>query len=195
VKYGATWTDTLPISLADSPPDRREPHVILVGLPGAGKSTVGNLLSRKLGIGFLDFDVEIVRREGLAITEIFAQRGELAFRALERALTEEVAGMTGSMVLAPGGGWVTRPDAVALLRPRSRLVYLRISPGGALRRMGRRMSTRPLLQKADPRGELERLLDSRRCLYETADLVVDVENMEPQRVADLIEHRLAQHAS
>jgi len=169
--------------------------VILVGLPGAGKSTVGNLLSRKLGVGFLDFDVEIVRREGLAITEIFAQRGELAFRALERALTEEVAGMTGSIVLAPGGGWVTRPDAVALLRPRSRLVYLRISPGGALRRMGRRMSTRPLLQKADPRGELERLLDSRRSVYETADLVVDVENMEPQRVADLIEHRLSQYAS
>jgi len=183
--------DTLPISLADSPPDLRQSHVILVGLPGAGKSTVGNLLSRKLGVAFLDFDVEIVRREGLAITEIFARRGEWAFRALERALTEEVAGMQGRMVLAPGGGWVTQPDAVALLRSRSLLVYLRISPGGALRRMGRRISTRPLLQNADPRGELVRLLDSRRDVYETADVVVDVEHMEPQRVADAIGRRLA----
>lgn len=182
------------MSPADSPPEARQPHVILVGLPGAGKSTVGNLLSRRLGVGFLDFDVEIVKREGMPITQIFAQRGEPAFRALERSLTEEVAGMAGRLVLAPGGGWITHPETVGLLRPRSRLVYLRISPGGALRRMGRRMSTRPLLQKPDPRRELEVLLASRRSVYETAELVVDVENLEPQRVADFIEQRLAQNS-
>lgn len=173
----------------DSAPEPLGRHVILVGLPGAGKSTVGSLLARRLHVGFLDFDVEIVRREGMSITEIFAQRGEPAFRALELGLTEEVAALP-AMVLSPGGGWVSQPQAVAVLTPRSRMVYLRISPAGAVRRMGRRMSTRPLLQKADPRAELERLLAMRRSVYEGAEVVVDVEDVDAQRVADLIEHRL-----
>ena len=166
------------------------PHVILVGLPGAGKSTVGKLLARTLGVAFLDFDKEIVRREGLPITAIFAERGEAAFRALERALTEEVANSRESLVLAPGGGWVSKPEVVALLRPISRLVYLQISPAGAVRRMGRRLAARPLLQKPDPRGELQRLLERRRGVYDTAELVVDVENIDPQRVTDLIAQKL-----
>ena len=181
--------DTLLTSPADSRPDPRQTHVILVGLPGAGKSTVGHMLARRLGLDFLDFDAEIVRREGLPITEIFAQRGEVAFRALEYGLTAEVSALS-PRVLAPGGGWVTQPETVALLRPRSRMAYLRISPAGALRRMGRRMSTRPLLQKADPRGELERLLSARRAVYETAELVVDVEHLDAQRVTDILEREL-----
>ena len=132
---------------------------------------------------------EIVRRAGTPITEIFASRGEAAFRELELLLTEELA-EADPMVLAPGGGWVTQPMAVSLLRPRSRLVYLRITASAALRRMGRRMSTRPLLQKSDPRGELERLLAARRGVYETADVVVDVDRIDPQRVTDNIERQL-----
>lgn len=179
---------TLPADLAD---DAAKRHVILVGLPGAGKSTVGNMLARRLRVGFLDFDVEIVRREGVPITELFATRGEPAFRALERALTEEVSALPG-MVLAPGGGWVTQLDTVSILRLRSRVVYLRISPAGALRRMGRRMSTRPLLQTADPHGELERMLAARRTVYESAEIVVDVESLDAQRVAEIIERRLVE---
>ncbi len=163
--------------------------MILVGLPGAGKSTVGSILARRLRVGFVDFDVEIVRREGMPITQIFAVRGESYFRDRERELTEEVSGLPG-MVLSPGGGWVTQPDVVSILRPRSNVVYLRISPGGALRRMGRRMSTRPLLQKPDPTGELERLLALRRGVYDTADIVVDVESLVAQRVAVIIERLL-----
>jgi shikimate kinase len=182
---------TLPADLAPEPAGR---HVILVGLPGAGKSTVGNLLARRLRVGFLDFDVEIVRREGASITQIFATRGEAAFRTLELALTEEVAALS-PMVLSPGGGWVTQSRALALLRSRSHLVYLRISPAGAVRRMGRRMSTRPLLQKEDPEAELERLLARRREVYETADLVIDVETLDAQRVTELVHRRLAQLAT
>ena len=181
-----TWR-TLPADLADDAAGR---HVILVGLPGAGKSTVGNMLARRLHVGFLDFDVEIVRRERMPITEIFAAKGEAAFRALELSLTEEVAALP-RMVLSPGGGWVSQPAAVAVLKPRSRLVYLQITPEGAVRRMGRRMSTRPLLQKADPRAELERLLAMRRHVYEAADIIVDVEALGAQRVADLLYRRLS----
>ena len=179
---------TLP---ADSAPEPRGRHVILVGLPGAGKSTVGSLIARRLRVGFLDFDVEIVRREGMPITEIFATKGEATFRRLELALTAEVAALA-PMVLSPGGGWVTQKEAVAILTPRSRLVYLRISPAGAVRRMGRRMSTRPLLQKPNPRAELERMLAARRGVYEAADVVIDVEALEAKRVAELVLRRLAE---
>ena len=151
------------------------------------------MLARRLRVGFLDFDVEIVRREGMPIVEIFASRGELFFRDRERTLTEEVSRLPG-MVLAPGGGWVTQPEVVAMLRPRSRVVYLRISPVGALRRMGRRMSTRPLLQHPDPRGELERLLALRQAIYETAEVIVDVEHLDAQRVAQVLERRLGELA-
>ncbi len=182
---------TLP---ADSAPELAGRHVILVGLPGAGKSTVGHLLARRLQVGFLDFDLEIIRREHMTITEIFATRGEPAFRALELALTDEVA-TRPPMVLSPGGGWVTQKEAVAVLKPRSRVVYLRISPAGAVRRMGRRMSTRPLLQRADPRAELELLLAARREVYESADVVIDVEMLDAQRVAESVRHRLAEFSA
>ena len=151
---------------------------------------MAGMLARRLGRTFLDFDVEISRREGLSVAEIFAQRGEPAFRQLEHALTEEVAHF-GGMVLAPGGGWVTQPDTVALLRPASRMVYLKISPAGALRRMGKKVAGRPLLLRPDPRGELERLLATRRSVYESADLVVDVEHIDTQRVADSIQRQLS----
>lgn len=176
-------------SQAGSAADPSRPHLILVGLPGAGKSTVGSMLARRLDRTFLDFDAEISRREGLSIGEIFAQRGEPAFRQLERALTEEVA-LSGGMVLAPGGGWVSQPESVALLRHASRLIYLKISPAGALRRMGRKVVGRPLLLRPDPRGELERLLAARREVYESADVIVDVENIDSQRVTDCIQAQI-----
>ena len=150
--------------------------IVLVGLPGAGKSTVGSVLARELGRGFLDFDAEIARREGMTIAEIFATKGEPVFRQLEHGLTEELKDH-GGMVLAPGGGWVARPDTVAIIRPPSRMVYLRIRPRTAINRMGRSVAGRPLLSRPNPVGELERLLGERRTAYESADYVVDVERV------------------
>lgn len=156
--------------------DPSAPHLILVGLPGAGKSTVGSVLARELGRSFLDFDAEIARREGMTIAEIFATKGEPTFRQLEHALTEELKDV-GGMVLAPGGGWVARPDTVAIIRPPSRMVYLRIRPRTAINRMGRSVAGRPLLSRPNPVAELERLLQQRRSAYESADYVVDVERV------------------
>ena len=156
--------------------DPSAPHLILVGLPGAGKSTVGSVLARELGRSFLDFDAEIARREGMTIAEIFATKGEPTFRQLEHGLTEELKDL-GGMVLAPGGGWVARPDTVAIIRPPSRMVYLRIRPRTAINRMGRSVAGRPLLSRPNPVAELERLLQQRRSAYESADYVVDVERV------------------
>jgi shikimate kinase len=181
----ATFRTSQPVSAADP----SKPHLILVGLPGAGKSTVGALLASELGRTFLDFDVEIERRQGVTIAAIFGERGEGFFRELERGLTEEVREL-GNMVLAPGGGWVTRADNVALLRPPARLVYLKVNPETALRRMAAGMVARPLLNYPNPRGELERLLAQRKAAYESADVVIDVERLDTARVTRRIIEQL-----
>jgi shikimate kinase len=177
----ATFRTSQPVSAADP----SLPHLILVGLPGSGKTTVGALLATALERSFLDFDTEITRREGKSIPEIFGQHGEDHFRHLEHTLTVELQEV-GNMILSPGGGWVTRPDTVALLRPPGKLVYLKVSAGVAILRMGATATGRPLLNRPDPRGELDRLLAARREVYESAELVVNVDQLDPQRVTDRI---------
>jgi shikimate kinase len=112
----------------------------------------------------------------MTIAEIFAIKGEPTFRQLEHSLTEELK-ETGGMVLAPGGGWVTRLDTVALLRPPSRMVYLRVRPRTAIARMGRSGGRQAAAESAEPVAELERLLNERRIAYEASDYVVDVERV------------------
>src|SRR2546423_9014933 len=173
----ATFRTSNPVSAADP----RRPHLVLVGLPGAGKSTIGSAVAERLARTFLDFDHEIERREGKTIAEIFGEKGEGHFRGLERALTEELR-LMGNMILAPGGGWVGNPDVVALIRPPARLVYLRVRPETALKRLGSDRSTRPLLMRPDPLGELRRLLTARKAAYESADHVIEAELLDTAEV-------------
>ncbi len=170
--------------------DAALPHIVLVGLPGCGKTTVGDLLAKRLGRAFLDFDHEIARRAGMSVAQIFAEHGEHHFRGLERNLTQELLAV-GNMILSPGGGWIAQPDAMAMLRPHATMYYLRLRAATALRRMGSKRATRPLLQRPDPLAELERLLEARRAGYESADVTVDVERLNPQQVADRIASLLA----
>jgi len=149
-------------------------HVVLVGLPGVGKSTVGRAAAERSGVPFVDFDDEIERREGRSVARIFAELGEPRFRAAERALTAELRGAAPA-VLAPGGGWIENGDVVGLLRPPARLVYLRASTATVLRRLGAATSARPLLSGPDPAGAIERLLERRRPAYESADVTLDTE--------------------
>jgi len=162
--------------------DPSKPHIVLVGLPGAGKSTVGALLAQKLGRTYLDFDLEIERREGMPITQVFGERGEAGFRELEKKLTEELKDL-GNMVLAPGGGWIAVPAVVALIRPPAKMVYLRVRPETALQRLGGSAGGRPLLNRPDPLGELKKLFAVRQQMYQTADLEVGTEIMKPEQVA------------
>jgi shikimate kinase len=169
--------------------DPSVPHLVLVGLAGAGKSTVGELLAEALHRSFLDFDIEITRRCGMSVPEIFGQRGESYFREQETVLTRELA-ETGGMVLAPGGGWILSDENRALLVPRARLIYLKVSPEVALHRMGAATAGRPLLNRPDPRGELEKLLAARSPLYEQAELVMSVDRLDAQRVTERIMEKL-----
>ena len=182
----------MPTFLTSRPGSAADPslgHLVLVGLAGAGKTTVGELLAEALERSFLDFDVEITRRCGMSVPEIFGQRGEPWFREQETALTRDLA-ETGGMVLSPGGGWILGEENRALLCPRARLIYLKVSPEVALHRMGAATANRPLLNRPDPRGELERLLETRRPLYELAELVVSVDRLDAQRVTERILEKL-----
>lgn len=156
-------------------------HLVFVGLPGAGKSTVGRATAKTLGRPFLDFDAEIERRAGMSVSRIFSQFGESEFRKREVALTEELVAAP-PMVLAPGGGWITNSGVIALVRPPGHIIHLKISIGGALRRLTRSRVVRPLLRTADPEATLGRLWEARAALYAQADLEIDVEVVDSQQV-------------
>jgi shikimate kinase len=100
-------------------------------------------------------------------------------------VTEELA-LVGNMIVAPGGGWMNVPAVVALVRPPSRIVYLRVRPETALKRLGPMRMERPLLSRPDPLGELKRLFEGRRASYETADKMVDTELYSLQRVIEMV---------
>ncbi len=153
------------------------PHTLLVGLPGSGKTTVGRHLAAWLKLSFIDFDDYIERRFDKSVSSIFAEHGEQAFRTAEALLSQELAATWG-YVLSPGGGWITNSEAVAHLRPVSRIIYLRVSPKVALERLGQAIVTRPLLAAGDPTKTLQLLYNVRRVLYEeVADMTIETDHL------------------
>jgi shikimate kinase len=178
-----TFRTSQPVSRVDPSLLTDTPHLILVGLPGAGKTTVARAVGEKLGRQVLDFDAEISRREHSSIAEIFGSHGEAHFRKLERSLTEELR-LTGGMVLSPGSGWIANDDCLALLRPPAKLVYLKVLPSVALARMGASAAERPLLSRPDPLGEVRRLLEEREKMYLQSDHTVSTDKMTLQQVVD-----------
>lgn len=159
-------------------------HIVLVGLPGVGKTTVGRQLASRLSRRFVDFDEEIARREGRTIASIFASEGEAYFRNLEAGMTREAAGGSG-WVIAPGGGWITQPGLAEMLMG-ALMVHLKASPATALARMGSEAEKRPLLGGSDQLARLQALWESRRERYGIADVEVDTEMLEPEEVAALV---------
>jgi shikimate kinase len=160
-------------------------HLVLVGLPGSGKTTIGKAVAEKTSRPFLDFDAEIEREEGRSIPEIFRDRGETYFRGLEAALTRQVAGLSG-MVLSPGGGWMTRSENVGLIRDSSLIVYLKVRPETALQRLGKEGGGRPLIAGPNPLARLQELARDRSKTYETADIIIDTELAQLADVIDAV---------
>lgn len=156
--------------------------VVLIGFMGAGKTTVGRLLAELMGRPFVDLDAEIESRAGRSIRELFERGGEPAFRALEREALGVALGDSDS-VIAAGGGVVTDPENRVRLREQARVVYLRVSPGEALARIGPDRAGRPMIGDADPEA-VALLLATRERLYEAAaDVVADTVGRAPDAVA------------
>ncbi|RZA31972.1 MAG: 3-dehydroquinate synthase [Lysobacteraceae bacterium] len=171
-------------------PHPKNNNIFLVGLMGAGKTTIGRQLARKLGMRFVDSDHEIEARTGATIPWIFEIEGEGSFRRREADMIRELSAQDG-LVLATGGGAVLHPGSRALLAERGTVIYLRASIGSILQRTAHDKN-RPLLQTADPRARLEELLAQRDPLYrEIADLVIDTGRPNVQSMVQTILDQLA----
>jgi shikimate kinase len=159
------------------------PTVVLVGPPGAGKSSVGALLAQRLGVKFCDVDAEIEAGAGMGISEIFTSKGEPHFRELEeRAVAEALVCRDG--VLALGGGAVLSESTRAALRAH-RVLHLSVGMTEGVRRTGL-SAARPLLTGLNPRATFKALLDARLPLYEeVATLTVATDARTPDEVAEV----------
>ena len=159
--------------------------LFLVGPMGAGKSTLGRLLADMLGKTFVDSDRVIEERAGADIPWIFDLEGESGFRQRELQVLEDLTRETG-LVLATGGGAVTRPENRQVLAARGTVIYLRTAIPTQLRRTSKDRN-RPLLQKPDPEAILTELLRQREPHYlEIADIVVDTDDIHPRALAEHI---------
>jgi shikimate kinase len=167
-------------------PRRELRNLALVGFMGAGKSTVGRLVARQLGFSFVDTDEAIEGRTRRRIAELFAEKGEAGFRALEREVLMEVVARDG-LVIATGGGLVCQPGNLELLKANALVVCLWASVDTIWERV-RHQTHRPLLRVPDPRGEIVRLLSLREPYYRQADVLVNSGLRSLREVAAHVAH-------
>ena len=166
------------------------PVIALIGMPGSGKTTVGDLVARRLDTVFSDCDVEVERRAGVSIAELFERDGEEVFRELESEALADLVGVAGvagvAGVVATGGGAVLRPANRQLLRSKTHCVYLRVPTETLIARL-RHNKKRPLFLSTDVSARVHALLNERHPLYqETAVAVVDTAGLSLSRIADAV---------
>jgi shikimate kinase len=154
--------------------------IVLVGLMGAGKSTVGRRLAQKLGLPFRDADNEIEAAAGMSIPDIFSIHGEGYFRDGERRVIARLL-QEGPMVLATGGGAFMNEETRARIAENGISIWLRADLDVLMRRV-RKRATRPLLQNADPEGTMRQLMEKRHPIYALVDLTVESHEAPHDRV-------------
>lgn len=157
-------------------------NVVLCGMMGCGKSTVGKCLAKQTGLVHVDTDEVIVTQYG-KIADIFATHGEEYFRTLETQTVKELSGQDG-LVVSTGGGLVLRAENVSLLKEKGKIVFLRAKVDTLAARL-QADTERPLLKSAESlRERLENLLEVRTPIYEcVADCIVDVDGQTPEEIA------------
>jgi shikimate kinase len=156
--------------------------IVLVGMMGAGKSTIGRRLSARLGLPFLDADAEIEAAAGMSIPDIFESRGETDFRDGEARVIARLLD-SGPAVIATGGGAVMRQETRDRIRDKAVSIWLKVDPDIIMRRVKRR-SDRPLLQTANPEATVERLIREREPVYGQADVTVWSRDVPHEKIVD-----------
>jgi shikimate kinase len=157
-------------------------HIVLIGLPGSGKSTVGKLAAEALAAPFVDVDALVTRKEGRPIPMIFAERGEAAFRTLEH---QEMEGALAGppAVIAPGGGWAAQPGAMQTVQGRGLVIYLKMRADAAASHAAPQ-GNRPTLMEQDPAAQMRQLLREREPFYVKADATVEADRKAAAKVAE-----------
>ncbi len=171
---------------------RRRAAVALLGLRGAGKSTLGAQAADRLGVAFVELDERIEAAAGLSLAELFAIHGEGYYRRLEAQCLAALLDAGAPAVVATGGGLVTNDDAFRLARGRCTTVWLRASPHDHMTRVLAQGDRRPVAGRQDAMTELEALLAAREPLYRQADLTVDTSALGA-RALDALLRGLARH--
>ncbi len=181
---------TLDNSVPEPIPGETSGNIFLVGMMGAGKTTVGRLLANSLEKNFYDSDREIQKRTGVSIPIIFEIEGEAGFRKRETEMLSELVKI-GNIVLATGGGAVLSAENREMLKRSGTVIYLRATIDDLWRRT-RHDKNRPLLQTHDPRTKLTELYTQRDPLYrETAHIIVESGKRSARHLAQLLSQQLA----
>lgn len=165
--------------------EKKEKTIVLVGLMGAGKSSVGRILAAKLALPFIDSDDEVEKAAGCTIEDIFDIYGEDAFRDVEERVIERL--LKGPpVVLASGGGAFMNPRTQTRIAESAISVWLRANLAVLERRTRRRAAGRPLLKGTDPAEKLKQLIKERYPVYEQADIIIESIDETPEKTADKI---------
>lgn len=165
--------------------------IVLVGMMGAGKTTVGRRVAARLNRQFVDSDAEIEQAAGMSISDFFAAHGEPEFRAGEARVITRLLGEK-DIVLGTGGGAFIHPETRALIKQGAVSVWLKAEFELLFARVSRR-ATRPLLKTANPRETLKKLIDERYPIYAEADVTVTSKDVPHEQVASALILALLQH--
>ena len=183
---GTTGAALLAQASRGGPAARRPGILALVGLRGAGKSSIGGAVASKLGVPFVELDELIVREAQMTLSTIFEIHGERYYRAMEREVLRRLLATGKPMVIATGGSIVTDAETWGLLRSRARTIWLKATPDEHWSRVVAQGDVRPMRDRPRAMNELQALLGRRQPLYEMADEVVDTAGRPPATVIEKV---------
>lgn len=182
----ADWV-TDPVAVGFDRVDEPKRSIVLIGMMGCGKSTIGRLIAERFGWEFVDTDARIESEAGCSIRDVFARFGEAYFRRLESQAISRLADSQAPRVIAVGGGAVLRDDNLARLRRIGTMVYLKVTPQELARRVGSGWKRPLVARRRDKAAALAELLERREPRYEMADVIICTDGLTvPQAVRAVI---------
>ncbi|MBO6814720.1 MAG: helix-turn-helix transcriptional regulator [Rhizobiaceae bacterium] len=170
----------------------KKQRICLIGLRGAGKSTLGGMLSKMLGLEFIELNAAIERESGMPVSEVIALYGQEGYRTLEHQAVQTVVDEHEQVVLAVGGGIVSEPDTFNLVLRCFHTVWLKASPEEHMQRVRDQGDNRPMAGNPRAMDELRSILTSREALYARADLMVDTSSSTPEKSVEKLKTALLQ---